>query len=391
MNKLKKLIIYILNIPLYWISCCIPKNKNLWIFGAWFGEKYADNSKYLFEYVNRNHSHIRAVWLSKNKKTVELIKSKGYEVYYTYDIRAILLALKARFSIFVHSNRSDNLMFLNNKNTKLIQLWHGSPLKKIGLDDNIFSNKKKQSLLKQMLFPFIYEHYDIIIAQSENDRNIFKSAFNNKNIIVTGYPRNDSFFNKKKSYSTKSEILYVPTFRDNIGSEIDLFTDYNFDINKWQKYLEKNKIVFNIKMHPVNKTSKTILDKLSKSKNIIFLDEIDINDILPSFDILINDYSSIYFDFLLTNKPIVFAPFDYVKYLTKDRELYYDYDEVTPGPKCKDWNEVLKWIEKFNFNSSLYAKEREIIRNRFHKYLDGNSCMRVFEQIVKLNEEVGNQ
>lgn len=199
------------------------------------------------------------------------------------------------------------------------------------------------------------------------------------------------FLIKKKSYSTKSEILYVPTFRDNIGSEIDLFTDYNFDINKWQKYLEKNKIVFNIKMHPVNKTSKTILDKLSKSKNIIFLDEIDINDILPSFDILINDYSSIYFDFLLTNKPIVFAPFDYVKYLTKDRELYYDYDEVTPGPKCKDWNEVLKWIEKFNFNSSLYAKEREIIRNRFHKYLDGNSCMRVFEQIVKLNEEVGNQ
>ncbi|MBC8485993.1 MAG: CDP-glycerol glycerophosphotransferase family protein, partial [Bacteroidetes bacterium] len=129
MNKLKKLLIYILNIPLYWISCCIPKNKNVWIFGAWFGEKYADNSKYLFEYVNRDHSHVRAVWLSKNKKTVESIRSKGYEVYYTYDIRSILLALKARFSIFVQSNMSDNLMFLNNKNTKLIQLWHGSPLK----------------------------------------------------------------------------------------------------------------------------------------------------------------------------------------------------------------------------------------------------------------------
>ena len=112
--------------------------------------------------------------------------------------------------------------------------------------------------------------------------------------------------------------------------------------------------------------------------------------ILLNYNILISIIPE-YIDYLLIDRPIISAPFDYEKYLTKDRELYYDYDEITPGPKCNDWNEVLKWIGKFNYDSSLYANEREIIKNRFHKYQDGKSCIRVYEQIVKLNEEVKNQ
>jgi CDP-glycerol glycerophosphotransferase (TagB/SpsB family) len=112
--------------------------------------------------------------------------------------------------------------------------------------------------------------------------------------------------------------------------------------------------------------------------------EQDIYSVVPDYDILITDYSSIFFDYLLSDNPIIFAPFDYEKYITKDRELYYDYDEVTPGPKCKNWEEVLEWIVKFKENPNLFKKEREEVKNRFHKYHDGKNCERVYEEIIKL-------
>jgi CDP-glycerol glycerophosphotransferase (TagB/SpsB family) len=114
--------------------------------------------------------------------------------------------------------------------------------------------------------------------------------------------------------------------------------------------------------------------------------EQDIYTIINQFDILITDYSSIYFDFLLADKPIIFAPFDYEEYITKDRELYYNYNEVTPGPKCRNWDEVLDWIVKFKENPKLFKEEREKIKKMFHKYQDGKNCERVFNEILNLDK-----
>jgi len=138
-------------------------------------------------------------------------------------------------------------------------------------------------------------------------------------------------------------------------------------------------------MHPVNKPKNELLDKFKNFKYINFLDEIDVAEVLANTDILITDYSSVFFDYLLTDNPIIFAPFDYEKYLTKDRELYYDYDEVTPGPKCKNWAEVLEWVFKFKDNSELYKDERKKVKDRFHKYHDNKSCDRVYKEIMKLS------
>ena len=71
-----KLISFIL-LPLFWISYFIPKKKNLWVFGAWFGERYSDNSRYLFEYVNDNIPEISAVWLTKSKSVISDIQTRG--------------------------------------------------------------------------------------------------------------------------------------------------------------------------------------------------------------------------------------------------------------------------------------------------------------------------
>ena len=379
---LKKLFVYNVNLLLYWISKLIPKDEKIWIFGAWFGDKYGDNSKYLFEYILKNHPELRAVWITRNIDVIRELQSKGCEVYLMYSWKAIVLGLRAKYSIFVQSNMTDCMPFLNNGKTFNIQLWHGIPLKKIGYDDVLFTKKEKVNKNKELLFPFLREYYHFIPASSLEDKKHLATAFKNQNIKITGYPRNDNLFNNKES--SISTITYLPTFRDNVGSSVDLFSEFNFNVEKWNQKLEELSMRLNIKMHPVNKPNHKLLKIFLQYKNINFLDNVDASEILTTTNILITDYSSVYFDFLLTDRPIIFTPFDYEKYIIKDRELYYNYDEVTPGPKCKNWNEVLESIEKFKKDSTLYAKERKIVKDRFHKYQDNKSCKRVYNEIIKL-------
>ncbi|MCR9583669.1 CDP-glycerol glycerophosphotransferase family protein, partial [Vibrio alginolyticus] len=102
---------------------------------------------------------------------------------------------------------------------------------------------------------------------------------------------------------------------------------------------------------------------------------------LNNYDVLITDYSSVYIDYLLTDKPIIFVNGDIDSYLTEDRELYYDYNSVTPGIKCSTWNDVISAIEIIKTRGDTYHAERQKVRDCFHFYYDGNSSQRVFNCI----------
>ncbi len=98
---------------------------------------------------------------------------------------------------------------------------------------------------------------------------------------------------------------------------------------------------------------------------------------MPNSDLLITDYSSIYFDYLLLDKEIVFYPFDYEKYINTDREFYFDYDALTPGEtvyKFKHLIQVLNNLENLNYN-----KARKELRDTLWKYRDGHASKRILE------------
>lgn len=383
MIKLKKLIIYTLNLPLYFLSNFINKKDNIWLFGSWYGKNYSDNSKYLFEYINKYQPDIRAIWITDNKEVIKLLKEKKYEVYKRYSIKSIIIGLQAKYSIYVLTNFTDSLAFLNNKKTKNINLWHGIPLKKIGFD-NKYINLEKIINLKKTLLPFLDINNDLMIACSKEDQKHFISAFKNSNVKITGYPRNDILNNK--FINKKLIITYLPTCRNEQESNFELFDNFDFKIEKWEITLNKINANLIIKNHFYNNVKVEFLNSINKSENIEYIQKntIDVMDILTNTDILITDYSSVYFDFLLTEKPIIFASFDYQDYIKKDKELYYNYTEVTPGPKCQNWNEVLKWVIEFSENPNLYKEERKIIKDKFHKYQDNLSCKRVFDEINNL-------
>ena len=369
---------YIINIPLYYISFFIPKNKNIWVFGAWFGEKYADNSKALFEFVNNNDKEIFAVWLTQSKIVFKYLKLKGMNVHYTYSLKGYYYSAIAKF-VFVSTGMHDINRFVSSNNIK-VQLWHGTPLKKIMYD--VGSGPTVSELLlffKQIFMPFDFNNYKYLLSSTNNINDSLNSAFLDKieNIIIKGYPRNDQLFSCNK----ESLITFLPTHRGEGNGGIQKIFN-SFDSIKIDSFLMKNNYKLKIKPHFYDLDNVNIIE--SKVISVI-KEDIDLYELLSKTDILITDYSSVYFDFLLLDRPIIFTPFDMKEYLNKDRELYYNYNDVTPGPKCKDWNEVMNEIEKLMNGEDNYRKEREKTNNDFNKYQDGNSSKRVYEFFKNMN------
>ncbi len=389
LSKTVKFIKYTIMLPLYWLSCIVPKDKNTWVFGAWFGERYADNSKYLFEYVNKNYPKINTIWLTKNKIVYNDLKTKGYKVVLKKSLKGIYFSMRAKVFIVCQSKKEDIYPFVNDKVSVVVQLWHGIPLKKIGYDDKIYSfcnARSQKNKIKKLFFPFLIESYSLLIATSEETRKIFSQAFKieKDKVKITGYPRNDRLFtvSKEEEYI---KIIYLPTFRKGRGFEVDLFSTYGFNVIEINKKLKNNNAKLYIKLHPVNKPPAHIIEQIHNSTQVEFVESSeDLYENLSTFDILITDYSSVFFDYLLLDKPIIFAPFDIEAYLKHDREFYYNYEDVTPGPKARNWNQVLIHIEEAIKYPNKYKKERKEIRDLFHKYQDGNSSMRVFNEIIKL-------
>jgi len=377
-ERIYRYLVYIINLPLYYISYLLPKNKNVWIFGSWFGEKYADNSKALFEFVNKHDKEILAVWLTQSKTVFRDLNQKGLNVYYTYSLFGYYYSAIAKF-IFVSTGMHDVNRFVSSNNIK-VQLWHGTPLKKIMNDDKLVIDKKKSHTLKQIFTPFNTIKYQYLLSSSENINNHLISAFGNKikNIIVEGYPRNDMLFginNKEKI------ITFLPTHRGEGKRGIQNIFQ-SFDSKEFDRFLEKRSCRLLIKPHFYDLNNITL--ETTEHINIL-KEDVDLYQLLSKTDILITDYSSVYFDFLLLDRPVIFTPFDIKEYINKDRQLYYDYNEVTPGPKCKNWDEVLIELDKILKSEDGYKKERQQVNDYFNKYKDGNSSKRVYEFFKNLN------
>lgn len=391
-KNVKTIIIVFFGNIIFLISCLIPKNKNLWIFGAWFGDKYADNSKYLFEYVNKNKPEIRAIWVTRNENTYKLVKKEGYEVYFKNSLKGFLYSSLAGVGII--SNAFNDIPYTTGR-MKIVQLWHGTPLKKIVFDETRFTLNKDSFKRKIILYLKDFDEKNIYISSSDEVKKIFTKAFRvpPNRIKVTGYPRNDFNYNMgdipiktllKNLREKKIKIgIYMPTHRmegknNSIKSLIENIDNINSVLRKINSFLL-------VKVHYCGLNKEKI--KNHKYDRIYLLQDEDINQdvykILPFTDYLITDYSSVYFDYMLLNKPIIFAPFDIDDYIKNDREFYYNYNDVTPGPKAYNWKEVLKYINKIVREPNRYKDQRKIINQKFNKYNDNKNCQRVVNEIIK--------
>lgn len=392
MKRFIKYIGYCLFLPIWWLQLLIPRNKNIWVFGSWYGLRYSDNSRYLFEYVNANDTKIQAIWVTKKRHVKQFIEEQGFRAVMAYSFSGIYYSLRARIAIVSCLKKDVNELCINGA-TK-IQLWHGNPMKKIGLDDKYSDvNKPFYQKVVKNIFSMAYEFdYEYVVSNAPVFTNKMASAFNveQHRILETGCPRNDVFYLNKEAELHKelrsrfkgcSIIYYLPTFR-NQGQKQSLLDLESYNENQLQIFLEKTNMIFVTKAHFATKPHSE--GNLSNTR-IFHLpndDYVDINFLLKDADILVTDYSGAYFDYLLTERPIIFAAFDLEDYLSASREMYFKYPKTVAGPIIKTWDNLYKELENHKSEAkykSLLAEKNDI----FNKYHDNNNSKRVFESILK--------
>lgn len=228
MKKVKVLIQLLINLTIYFIANIVPKKTDLWVFGAWFGTRYSDNPKAFFEYINIEKKTIKAVWITKESSVVEQVRVLGFKAYHEKSIQGIWYQLRSKFVFICQAHQDDLYAPCIGSKTKVVNLWHGLPLKKIMYD--VFGDRKiiknKLGQLVGFLSPYEKRRNDYTIATSLFTQKLLANAFRieKEKVLITGFPRNDVFLKNKKLPSNSSfKGIYMPTFRGGIGSECDLF------------------------------------------------------------------------------------------------------------------------------------------------------------------------
>jgi CDP-glycerol glycerophosphotransferase len=396
------LIIGILLRPLAYL---VPKQRNLVLFIGGGNGQFRDNIKYLYLHLFRSQQKkIEFYFLTEDRKVFRQLQNNSLPVLLYPRWSTVLVMLKASIVIVDNLEWIRNLKYCFLVNTYKIQLWHGCSIKSLGLD-----NASYKANLKAIWWRIWYRiqgrfpKYDLFLSTSKiNTEKIFKPAFIFSKIIESGYPRNDIFFSKQDTFdligtdtnvirkakdlkqSQHQIILYAPTFRDT-GRGDDFLEKEALNIKELDDFAIKNKILIIFKIHPWRE----LRVDFTNLKNLIkYKDTGDIYPLLPLIDLLITDYSSIFFDFLYLNKPIIFFPYDYDKYIREDRNLKYDYNWITPGPKCMHQKDLQLCIQEVLFNNEdEYRYKRKTIFDMSFSHKNGSAAKHILEIIY---DEIAN-
>lgn len=371
-------------------------DKQLVIFESYMGRSYACSPKALYEAMlnNKRYDNFRYVWAFKkpcekmfmlDNKNTTIVRYGSKEYYQTY--------AKAKYWIS-NSRVPDHIK--KRTDQIYIQTWHGTPLKKLGYDINIEGGNAMNSV-KEIQNKYIIDakRYSYMISPSKFCTEKFISAFNLKaldkeNIIIEqGYPRNDFLFqytqndcllikNALKIPKSKKVILYAPTWRDNKHvTGIGYVYDLGIDFKRLQSALQDEYIIlFRAHYFVANQFDFTEYEDF-----IIDVSNYDdINELYVISDILITDYSSVFFDFANLKRPIIFYMYDLDEYQNQLRDFYIDLQDL-PGNIIIEEEDLIKEIKDI-LNTAYYSKKYIAFNNKY-TYLDGeNVSETILEKII---------
>lgn len=356
---------------------------------------YCDNARALYEYMieNKYNDKYNIIWIVKDVKEYKKI-NKGVKnvTFISRDNKNLLNLVKfyklvgsGKFFFFTHP-----YWFTYKKNEQIIiNLWHGTPLKSGGRD--------------------ISNIYDYAIVPSENVVPWFKKFIGVKNeqLIIQGSPRNDLLFENKNvlpeiigTKKVEKIILLMPTFRQSqYMRDSDIICPFVIqgitnekELLELNNYLKKNKMKLIIKIHHLQLTD---FIKDLKLSNIIYIQDKDLNEkniqlynFVGECDALLTDYSSIYFDYLLLDRPVGFLIGDINDY-KKNRGFIVDNPEdYMPGMKIKKLTDLYLFLDAVAGGKDDYKKERKKISNLVNKYPVKEYRKTLLEMVLKLEEKI---
>lgn len=340
-------------------SMFCKRDRKLFVFGSWYGRKFADNPKYLYLYCIKHG--INAFWITKEESIFGQLKKLNFPVEMAYSKNGKRICKKAKYIVTCTGVGDVNENCIGG--AVLIDTTHGLPLKKYLYDDRVNSKCYTLSFRINSFFEKLPQRKNYVVSSSPTVTDIYVHAFKTtkKRILELGMPRNDCFFDgslKKLIFPDRDYrklILYLPTHRNEGKTKIQI--ENIFNLSELNDYLKSKGILFVIKKHFYHNGEK---ENLSKFSNIIDLTGMnyDTQELMFSSDFLITDYSSCFIDYLLLDRPIMFYAYDYDEYQKMDRELYFNYDEIAPGNVCKNVIDFQKCLSQMVENNSMEKQLR---------------------------------
>lgn len=361
------------------------------IFESFQGRSVACNPKAIFQEMEQNpeYDQYSLIWSLRKTDRTDLGRAKivKFESFKYYKALA-----QAKYWVF---NSNTRPFLWPRKNQVFIQTWHGTPLKKIGCDVAHGGN----ALTKLSEIENIYNReaakISYMISPSAYCTEKFVSAFNlveaNKvdKVLTTGYPRNDFLFkattdlcneikNQMDIPKDKKVILYAPTFRDNKYSAKEGYKlEQYVDFQQLKEQLGDEYVI----LFRAHYFISSRID-LSSYKGFVYdvSDVEDINSLYVISDLLITDYSSVFFDYANLKRPILFYMNDYDEYKNQVRDFYLEVDQL-PGPIVENQEDLVEEIKKLS--SDFKPDDSYIKFNNKFNYLDSKDCsLRVIKKII---------
>lgn len=309
----------------------VPIQKKTMIFCSFGGRKFDDSPKAIYEEVcsRKEFDDWNLIWVFTEPEKFELHRGKKVKIDTIRFFHALLYS-----KVWVSNSGMDRGIDLHRKKNVIVETWHGTPLKKIGGDEN------QNSLGGGMVAPKGKpDNKTIRCAQSEFDRDIFARIFNADKdaILLCDLPRNDALFrysleeierikNKLNIGIEKKVILYTPTYREYLIDENrNTFLAPPMDLMKWERELGDEYVLL-IRAHYA------VSNALNITESSFVKDVSDypcLNDLYIISDMMISDYSSTYFDYSILNRPMFCFAYDLEEY-EKKRGLYLNIKEELP-------------------------------------------------------------
>ncbi|RLG58864.1 hypothetical protein DRN87_06250 [Candidatus Geothermarchaeota archaeon] len=388
----------------------IPKEESIIFFSS---PTYSDSAKALYEYAREKKVDVKMVWLTKNDEEAILLRRRDIPAYNIYSREGVKVFLKSKLIIHTHMIFRVGGVIVKGNRQRYFYLTHGIPLK--GKPNIVYNPEWMTRLIDRSITTSQLVQY---IHASWLGIPLYR-------IEITGYPRNDvllkpgsighavRYLEKILGFELNNKItfLYTPTFRIYYskrfkggirkvdGRPYDNILPFKDDeIKDLDNMLGRDNALLIIRYHPFEELYKIKVyrDKFNKLKNIFLLTSgmmnklgISIYDILPSIDCLITDYSSIYFDYLLLDRPIIFHIYDIEDYFKSrgfiiDLQDFKDTTIFTPGEKTYTYNDFRDAISNIINRQDLYAKDRLRTLKLIHKYRDHKSSERVWRIVDQL-------
>lgn len=371
-------------------------NDKLIVFASFNGRSYCDSPKAIYNYlINSNEfNDYNFVWAFKNVEEHKFLeKNKNTKVINIKSNEFLKIMGQAKYWIF--NFKIQDYIFPKN-NQVFVQCWHGTPLKRLGCDLEHFNNAMNSISEIRKRYEIEASKFSYFLSPSDFATDKFMTAWNiqNKDIMLQeGYPRNDFLINcteeNKKlireklnlSNINKKIILYAPTYRDNQHTAgIGYTYETEVDFEKLRKELSDDYIIL-FRAHWL------VAQNFDFEKYKDFVVDVsnhdDINELYVIADMLITDYSSVFFDYANLKRPIIFYMYDLEKYRDDIRGFYLNLNEL-PGKIIEKDDELIEEIKsmskKFEYNEK-YKKFNE----KFNYLDDGQASKRVVDKIINKN------